>query len=496
MTVDVQIVQRGIIGKGNGYDHYILSNYWVDDAAEITISDSGSNNVQLIHDLEISSSLVAQNAVMLTLSNGAEITILDAANYDFTVGGNPLTGEEGTKLSYDKFVSDVLGVDMPLSGIATGEAVTLGPETVSNRIILEADELAIGTDSPDTFVVDVSNGGNFSISGVDALSDSIEIAGISGWPALSLQDLVGQSGLNDQPILLQENPFDGSVLLNLGVDESGDMVSLKIEGISREEAYGIALKSWDVDADISVYGTSSDDEDLRGTLGNDVVAPLSGKDNVYTLAGSDTVYLGSGTKYIDLGLDNASDKLVVLLAAVDSTSTAVNFSYSNEDFIEFSGALYDGFDASELITASNFDDFTGNVIFQTAIASLGQDGVFAYMFNAPIGAFGSQSALNFRTAEDAQVLDYLVAALEDTSSGDNSLGLLSGAETPVEQAVDGARLLLSFADSYGNVAWCKYEETGSDATFDQELTLLLVTSMTTEPEYFGEMTLPGGGDIA
>lgn len=496
MTVDVQIVQRGIIGKGNGYDHYILSNYWVDDAAEITISDSGSNNVQLIHGLEISSSLVAQNAVMLTLSNGAEITILDAANYDFTVGGNPLTGEEGTKLSYGEFVSDVLGVDMPLSGIATGEAVTLGPETVSNRIILEADELAIGTDSPDTFVVDVSNGGNFSISGVDALSDSIEIAGISGWPALSLQDLVGQSGLNDQPILLQENPFDSSVLLNLGIDEAGEMVSLTIEELAIEDAYGLALKSWEEDANITLYGTSSDDAGLRGTLGNDIVAPLSGQDNVYTLAGSDTVYLGSGTKYIDLGVDTNSDKLVVLLSAVDSTSTAVNFSYSNEDIIEFSGALYDGFDNSELITSGDFDDFTTNVIFQTAIASLGQDGVFSYMFNTPIGAFGSQSSLNFRTAEHAQVIDYLVSALEDSSSGVDALGLLSGAEGPVQHAVDGSRLLVSFADSYGNVAWCQYEETGGDATFEQELTLLLVTSMTTEPEYFGEMTLPGGGDIA
>lgn len=495
MTIDVQIIQRGIVGKGNGYDHYILSDYWVDDGAEITISDSGSNNLHLIHGLEISSSLVAQNAVMLTLSNGAQITVLDADNYDFTVGGNPLIGEEGIRLSYDDFISKVLGVEMPQSGISTGGAVTISPETVSNRIVLEPDVLATGTDAPDTFALDVTDGGNFLITAVDVMSDTLEISGISGWPALSLQDLVGQSGLNAQPIILQENPFDGSVLLNLGADANGDMASLKIEGLAKEEAYSIGLKSWDVDADITLYGTSSDDAKLFGTLGNDAVAPLSGEDNVYTLAGSDTVYLGAGKKYIDLGIDNSHDKLVVLLSAVDSTSTVVNFSYNNEDTIEFSGVLYDGFDATEIITKENFDDFTGNVIFQPYIATLGQNDVFSYMFNTPIGAFGAQPALNFRTAESSQILDYLVAALEDTSSGSNSMGLLSGAEGPVEHAIDGARLLVSFADNYGNVVWCKYEETGGDAAFDQELALLFVTSMTSAPEYFGSMSLPGGGDI-
>ena len=131
-NVDFAILQRGIVGKGVGTDTYVLSNNLVQDNAKITLSDSGFNTLHLIDGLEIASSKVAANALLLTLSNGAEITVLDAASYEFVVGGDPITGETGTSYDLQGLASNVLGVEVPTSGIASGGNTTLGQAASSS----------------------------------------------------------------------------------------------------------------------------------------------------------------------------------------------------------------------------------------------------------------------------------------------------------------------------------------------------------------------------
>ncbi|MCR9140233.1 MAG: hypothetical protein NXI27_29930 [Alphaproteobacteria bacterium] len=93
MTNDVFNVQRGITGRGSGDDTYIISPELVEENAEIIITDAfGANTIQLIGGVEVAASQTAANAVQLTLSNGAVITVLGASNYSFALGGDPLTG--------------------------------------------------------------------------------------------------------------------------------------------------------------------------------------------------------------------------------------------------------------------------------------------------------------------------------------------------------------------------------------------------------------------
>lgn len=135
-NMDFAILQRGVVGKGDGSDTYVISNNLVQDNAKITLSDSGLNTLHLIEGLEIASSKVAANALLLTLSNGAEITVLDAANYEFLVGGDPITGETGTSYDLQGLASNILGVEVPSSGIASGGNTTLGQAPSSSTDIV------------------------------------------------------------------------------------------------------------------------------------------------------------------------------------------------------------------------------------------------------------------------------------------------------------------------------------------------------------------------
>lgn len=111
-TDDTVNVQRGTVGKGGGDDTYIIATALVDDNAEVTISDgSGDNILQFITGLTITGSAVASNTLQLTLSDGASLTILDAADFTYVLGGDPLAGTLGDEQTFAAFVTDTLGYD-------------------------------------------------------------------------------------------------------------------------------------------------------------------------------------------------------------------------------------------------------------------------------------------------------------------------------------------------------------------------------------------------
>ena len=118
---DTFLVQRGITGKGEGNDIYVLSPNLIDANAQITITDTqGNNSLQLIGGLNITSSLIASDAVQLTLNNGAIITVLGAGSMTYTLGGDPLNGIAGSDKNYQSFVADALGASIPTTGTASG----------------------------------------------------------------------------------------------------------------------------------------------------------------------------------------------------------------------------------------------------------------------------------------------------------------------------------------------------------------------------------------
>ena len=126
---DTFMVQRGIVGLGDGNDVYVISANLVDHNTQITISDTeGSDSLQLIGGLTITSSIVAENTAQLTLSNGAVITILDASSMSYILGGDPLSGVAGVSKDYQSFVMDALGVSVPESGTISGSAASVNAD--------------------------------------------------------------------------------------------------------------------------------------------------------------------------------------------------------------------------------------------------------------------------------------------------------------------------------------------------------------------------------
>ncbi|SET22676.1 Hemolysin-type calcium-binding repeat-containing protein [Nitrosomonas marina] len=142
---DIAIVQRGVVSKAAGDDIYVISSATVDPNASISISDAqGANKIQLIDGLNIESSIVASNTALLTLSNGAEIVILDAASFTYETGGNPLIPTSGVVNNYADFVSNILGISVPAASETpnNGGAVIIDSDGVANAsAIISASKL-------------------------------------------------------------------------------------------------------------------------------------------------------------------------------------------------------------------------------------------------------------------------------------------------------------------------------------------------------------------
>ena len=104
-----------------GDDVYIISQA-IESNAKIDIIDTeGSNIIQLVDGITISTSLFTSNAARLTLSNGAEITISGADKFTFETSGNSTSGDIGANRDYTDFVKGMGLVDgPPSSGSQTG----------------------------------------------------------------------------------------------------------------------------------------------------------------------------------------------------------------------------------------------------------------------------------------------------------------------------------------------------------------------------------------
>ena len=121
-----------------GNDTYIISKAINSNAVINIVDTEGENTVQLVDGLTISSSKFASNAVSLSLSNGASITISGADKFSFDIGGNATTAIEAIEKDFLSFAK-MFGVeDLPESGTLSGST----NQTVSERIL---------TDSPVSF---------------------------------------------------------------------------------------------------------------------------------------------------------------------------------------------------------------------------------------------------------------------------------------------------------------------------------------------------------
>ncbi len=127
---DVNILQTSdssVVGAGAGNDRYVLSAATLSNGKKITISDTaGTNTLQLVGGLVIVSSQVTSNALLLTLNNGAEITLLGANTFSYITGGDAISGTGGTTQNFNSFVTQSLGTTVPAGNTPnSGGSVTV-----------------------------------------------------------------------------------------------------------------------------------------------------------------------------------------------------------------------------------------------------------------------------------------------------------------------------------------------------------------------------------
>jgi hypothetical protein len=103
-----------------GGDIYVISKATVKNSKIDIIDTEGTNTIQLVHGITISSSLFTSNAARLTLSNGAQITISGADKFTYEVGGNITAGKAGDIKTFEEF-SQYMGLEaLPSSGSKQG----------------------------------------------------------------------------------------------------------------------------------------------------------------------------------------------------------------------------------------------------------------------------------------------------------------------------------------------------------------------------------------
>ena len=120
---------RGLAGD----DTYIISNSIAANATITIVDTSGSNKIQLVDGLSVASSKFAADAVQLTLSNGAVVTINGASNFTYDVGGNATSGVSGSSNTLAEFAASMGVATLPSSGSTAGSSnVTVSGNAVSS----------------------------------------------------------------------------------------------------------------------------------------------------------------------------------------------------------------------------------------------------------------------------------------------------------------------------------------------------------------------------
>ena len=168
------VTYRGLSGD----DVYILSSAIAANAKISIVDTAGANRIQLVDGLSITSSRFAADAVELTLSNGAVVTINGADNFTFEVGGNDTSGTAGTDQTYSAF-AEAMGVsslptgstlvsgtaNVAVSGASIGAGVGAGSVSILTTVY---DELTGGAGN-DTYIGVIGSGTTLTANSYDVI---------------------------------------------------------------------------------------------------------------------------------------------------------------------------------------------------------------------------------------------------------------------------------------------------------------------------------------
>ena len=212
---------RGLAGD----DTYIISNSIAANATVTIVDTSGSNKIQLVDGLSVQSSKFAADAVQLTLSNGAVVTINGASNFTFDVGGNATTGTSGSSNSLSEFAAAMGVATLPSSGTTAGSSdITIANNGVSGSAAPTFTVTKTGSS------VDEGSSITFTITASSAVSADTSFS----WTVIGDNNggTVDKAATSDVDVLSGTATIaSGSTSTTFDVTASNDVVVEGIEGI-------------------------------------------------------------------------------------------------------------------------------------------------------------------------------------------------------------------------------------------------------------------------
>jgi len=472
-----------------GDDTYILSNSIAANAAITIVDTSGSNTIQLVDGLSVASTKFAADAVQLTLSNGAVVTINGASNFDFDLGGNSTAGTTGSVSSFAGFAAGAGVSTLPASGSVagasnvsvTGTSWSGGAATYTYTVSSDASQVTEG------------NAVTFTVSSSSAVAADTSLT----WTAIgsnngstvdkaSAADLDAQSGSVTIPA--------GSSSATFSVTPIADGVAEGIEGIQVSVFSPESATVGTSTVLVNNAGASSTAQTFSGTTGVNNFSGASGDDTFsFTTTGT--------LNNVDV-LDGAggSDSLSVTNAGgVTITPNAENI--ENLSITPSSGTLT--IDLKD--TASVFDsiiattDGSNNTVVNNVAEMPGKVGITNgdgdLTVNLKAGPVsGTADTINIELAGAGT--DATLTITDDSTTGKinaATINSISSANTLATLALDGASSLSVTGDQ--SLTLTQALEATVTTVDASGMTGVVGLTMSAEPAAAAGITITGSGGV-
>ena len=294
-----------------GDDTYILSNSIAANAAITIVDTSGANKIQLVDGLSVASTKFAADAVQLTLTNGAVVTINGASNFDFDLGGNSTAGTTGTVKDFAGFAADAGVATLPVSGSVAGASNV----SVSGTAWSAGGSASYTVSSSGTKVTEGSDV-TFTITSNTAVSADTTFS----WTVIGDTNggTVDAAGSSDIDVLTGTATIAaGSTSTTFNVTPTTDAVVEGIEGIkvSVFDSASNAISSSKILVDNG--GSSATSASFTLTTGVDTFTGRSGNDSF------DATTLASMNDYDIIDGGDGTDTLTIKFAAAANGTTLI-----------------------------------------------------------------------------------------------------------------------------------------------------------------------------
>lgn len=410
----LQATDLSKVGAGAGNDRYVLDMGLMAANQSIEISDTkGSNILQLMGGLEIVSAQVFADAMLITLNNGAKVTVLGASTFTFLTGGNN-AGLGGLSQTYAEFVTTSLGLASVPTGTATATSgaltVNTAGGTTGGGVIVPGATYALtagaaSADEGTTATFELATTGLAAGTAVAYTLSGIDAADLASG-ALTGTAIVDASGKATISVALAADAVtEGPETLT--VTAGGVSASTIVNDTSVTPVYGLTASAASVDEGSSVTFTLALGKpnftysyELTGVDATDVVGGV--------LTGSITTDAnGNGTFTVTLANDRATDGADTLVATLPNTGLSASVTVNDT-------SLDNVAPVAEAATGATTE--AGAIVAGQLVATDAENDAITFALDADVegltlnadGTYSFDPSLN----TDAQALTYKDAPLD------------------------------------------------------------------------------------